>query len=372
MAVLVGLGLGHSVWRVSTSNTPIASNNGGTGTNGGTGNSSQNPFGSTSPGASGPSSTTVSAVAGRVAPALVDIDTNLYQNSGEAAGTGIVLNSDGLVLTNNHVISGAAQITATDIGNGKTYPAQVVGYDRTHDVALIQLQGAHGLETATLGSSSHISVGTDIIGIGNAGGVGGAPTSVGGTVTDLNQSITATDEASGSTEQLSGLIQVNADIQPGDSGGSLVNLRGQVLGIDTAASQSFSFQSDTGQGFAIPINQAVSIAKEIESGHSTSAVHIGSTAFLGVYVCTTTGDGCTVSQGGATLAKVVANGPAAAAGLGANDLVTSLGGQPVTSASSLTELLVPYHPGDRIEIGWSDSTGVTHRGEVTLGSGPAA
>ncbi len=159
---------------------------------------------------------------------------------------------------------------------------------------------------------------------------------------------------------------MDADIQPGDSGGSLVNSKGQVIGIDTAASQSFSFQTNGGQGFAIPINQAMSIANQIRSGQTTYTVHIGATAFLGVYVNTgTTGQG-------ASLHNVVAGGPAAKAGLGANDVITSLAGRSVSSSADLTNDLIPYHPGDKVQVSWSDSTGVTHTATVDLATGPAA
>ena len=141
----------------------------------------------------------------------------------------------------------------------------MVGYDRTKDIAVLQLHNASGLQTATLGNSSNASVGEDVVGVGNAGGTGGTPSAAGGTVTALNQSITASDEGDGTSEQLSGLIETNADIQPGDSGGALVDTSGDVLGIDTAASAGFSFQSNDqssgNQGYAIPIDTALSIAR---------------------------------------------------------------------------------------------------------------
>ena len=193
-----------------------------------------------------------------------------------------------MILTNNHVIDGATSISVTDIGNHQTYTASVVGYDRTKDIAVLQLHNASGLQTATLGNSSNVSVGEDVVGIGNAGGTGGTPSAAGGTVTALNQSITASDDGDGTSEQLSGLIETNADIQPGDSGGSLVNTSGDVLGMDTAASAGTSFQyngqSSGTQGFAIPIDTALSIAKTIEAGSGSSTVHIGETAFLGVEI----------------------------------------------------------------------------------------
>ena len=199
-----------------------------------------------------------------------------------------MLSSNGVILTNNHVIDGATSISVTDVGNNKTYTASVVGYDRTKDIAVLQLHNASGLQTATLGNSSNASVGEDVVGIGNAGGTGGTPSAVGGTVTALNQSITASDDGDGTSEQLSGLIETNADIQPGDSGGSLVNTSGDVIGMDTAASAGTSFefngQSSGTQGFAIPIDTALSIARTIEAGSGSSTVHIGETAFLGVEI----------------------------------------------------------------------------------------
>ena len=145
------------------------------------------------------------------------------------------------MLTNNHVIDGATHITATDIGNGKTYEATVVGYDPSHDIAVLQLQGASGLATAKLGDSSKLSVGDAVVGIGNAGGAGGTPSIAGGAITGLDRSITAGDELGGKTEQLTGLIETNADIQAGDSGGPLVDSQGTRDRHDTAGSAGFGF-----------------------------------------------------------------------------------------------------------------------------------
>ena len=257
---------------------------GGSGNSGNSGNTGSGNSGSSN--SSGPSD--VNAIASKVDPGLVDINTTLGYQQEQAAGTGIVLSSNGVILTNNHVIDGATSISVTDIGNKKTYTASVVGYDRTKDIAVLQLHNASGLQTATLGNSSNASVGEDVVGIGNAGGTGGTPSAAGGTVTALNQSITASDDGDGTSEQLSGLIETNADIQPGDSGGALVDTSGDVLGIDTAASAGFSFQSNDqssgNQGYAIPIDTALSLARAIEAGSGSSTVHIGETAFLGVEI----------------------------------------------------------------------------------------
>ena len=205
-------------------------------------------------------------------PALVDVvSTDGYQQA-TSAGTGIVLSSTGEMLTNNHVVNGATSIKVTDIGNGKTYTATVVGYDASHDVAVLQLQSASGLTVASLGDSSTVQVGDSVTALGNAEGKGGTPSVATGTVTALNQSITASDELSNVSEQLTGLIETNAPIQPGDSGGSLVNSYGQVIGMDTAASSSYQAQGQSStatQAFSIPINEALSIAQQIEAGTTT-------------------------------------------------------------------------------------------------------
>jgi hypothetical protein len=140
-----------------------------------------------------------SSIASRVAPVLVDINLTLGYQSGEGAATGIVLTPSGLVLTNNHVIDGATAIRATDIGNGRTYSATVVGYDRSRDIALIQLNGASGLATAQLGDSAKVTVGQKVIAIGNAGGVGGTPSEARGAVVALRQQITASDALDGTS-----------------------------------------------------------------------------------------------------------------------------------------------------------------------------
>jgi S1-C subfamily serine protease len=354
VAVLVGLGIGHGVWRsVQTSvsnNSNIGNSNGG---------SSQSPFNDTPPANTG-------AIAAEASRGLVDINTDLTYEGAEAAGTGIVLTSNGVILTNNHVISGATSISVTDIGNGRIYRGTVVGYDRTHDIAVVQLKGASGLQTAKIGDSSKISVGDEVVGLGNAGGAGGTPSSAGGQITALNQSITAQDASTGASEQLSGLIETDANIQPGDSGGALVNTSGQVIGVDTAASSGFYFQSQSGQGFAIPINRAMSIANQIRSGQATSDVTIGATAFLGVLVNSTTPNG----QPGAYIAKVLPAGPAEAAGLTAGDTITTFSGTTIAAAANLTNLISRLSPGARVEIGWTDTSGQSHHTTIRLGSGP--
>jgi S1-C subfamily serine protease len=401
VAAGAGIGIGHLVWSPSVSaaapsstTAPSGSGNPFSGElpsgSGGSGNpyygelpsgsgGSGSPYYGELPSGSGGTSTgngaegagapsDVAAIAAKVDPALVDINSTFSYQSAQGAGTGIVLTSNGEVLTNNHVIDGATKISVTDVGNGKTYGATVVGYDPVHDIAVLQLQDASGLQTAKLADSSQAAVGESVVAIGNAGGTGGTPSSAGGSITALSQSITASDDLDGTSEQLSGLIETNADVQPGDSGGSLVNSAGQVIGMDTAASDGLSFQSAETQGYAIPIDQALATAQQIEAGGGSSDVHVGETALLGVLV-SASGDEVTA---GADVSAVVSGDPAADAGLAAGDVITSLGGQSVASGSALSRALISYHPGNRVQIGWTDTSGQSHTASVTLGSGPPA
>ncbi|MBV9659558.1 MAG: trypsin-like peptidase domain-containing protein [Acidimicrobiales bacterium] len=324
----------------------------------------------TSPSAEPARANTASA-ASRIDDALVDVNTTFGYQGAAGAGTGIVLTSNGEVLTNNHVIDGATSIQVTDVGNGRTYTATVVSYDKAADVAVLQLQGASGLSAANIGNSSSVAVGQQVLAAGNAGGVGGTPSHASGTITALDQAITASDELDGSSEQLSGLIETDANIQPGDSGGPLVSSSGQVIGIDTAASSNYSFDSSSNQsateGYAIPINDALSIARQIESGVSTSSVHVGTTGFLGVLVASGY-----YGSSGATISSVVPNGPAAQAGLASGDVITSVDGHTVSSPNDLSSLLAGEHAGTKVSIGWTDTAGQTHTGNVVLGSGPPA
>jgi len=319
---------------------------------------------------------TTAQVADRVDPGLVDIVTTLGYQHAEAAGTGIVLTSSGEILTNNHVIEGATSITAIDVGNGQSYPAKVVGYDRSRDVAVLKLSGASGLQTVTFGSSSTAQLGQKVVALGNAGGKGGTPSVVTGHITGLDASITASDQSAGTVERLTGLIKHDAAIQPGDSGGPLVNRAGDVIAINTAAStHDFQFSDGTSQtqGFAIPIDQAMSIARQIAAGQASASVHIGATGFIGVEVGS---DNQAASQGvpagsGALIVGVVSGGPANLAGLAAGDVITAVNGKSVTSAQALQSALGRHHPGDRVSVGWTDQSGQSHSAKVQLATGPA-
>lgn len=349
IAVVAGLGIGHLI---SASTSPNASGN-------------QN-FGFSGQPSSSQTVLDADAVAAKVNPAIVNVNTELGLQGAAAAGTGIVLTPDGEILTNNHVVAGATSIKVTSIGTGDTYKAHVVGYDRSEDIAVIQLDGASGLPTASIGDSGTVKVGDQILGLGNAGGKGGDPVPAPGTVTALDQSITASDESSGASEQLTGLIQVRANIESGDSGGPLVNADAQVIGVDTAASTGYQLNGrrsgGAGQGFAIPINQAVDIAHKIVAGTATDKIHIGKTAFIGVSVA----DG----QGGAQVREVVSRGPAQQAGLTAGSVITAIDGKPIDSTTTLTNVMDTHHPGDKLTLTVTAASGGQQQLQVTAAEGP--
>lgn len=312
---------------------------------------------------------------------VVNIEAVLGQQNAVAAGTGMILNGDGTVLTNNHVVEGATNITATDVNTGKRYTATVVGTDRKDDIAVIHLRNASNLTPVTTGDSSAVTVGQKVIAIGNAGGKGGTPSVATGAVTALDQTITATDASGGSAETLNGLIEVNAPIVAGDSGGPLTGTDGKVIGIDTAAAASQAAQpggfgsgrfgrragtSTTSAGYAIPIASALTIAKQIEanpSGSGSGASATNDRGYLGVQVSD--------SASGATVSGTVVGSPAEQAGLAGGDVITAVDGRSVSSATALTELLQDAKAGQQVTIGWQDASGATHTATLTLMSGAA-
>jgi S1-C subfamily serine protease len=315
------------------------------------------------------------AIASKVAPAIVDINTVIggVGRSAQAAGTGMILTSSGEILTNNHVVQGATSIKVT-FQDGQTSTAHVVGVDPSADVALVKVDGRSGLPTVTLANSSTVTVGEQVVAIGNALGQGGAPSVTQGSVTALDQSITASDGAS--SEQLTGLIQSDAPIQPGDSGGALVNSAGQVVGMITAGSTSRFSRSATTEGFAVPSSTAASVVNQIRSGGGgNSNVIVGQPGYLGVQVrdldsATASGLGLNVS-GGALVVGVAQGSPAAQAGISARSVITAIDGAAISSASALGPAIQSHKPGQSIRVTWVDQSG-THTASATLASGPSA
>jgi S1-C subfamily serine protease len=299
-----------------------------------------------------------------VEAATVDINTSLGGGSA-AAGTGIVLSSSGVILTNDHVVAHGLEYSVRLTSTGASYPASLIGEDSTHDIAVIQVEGVTGLATAPIGDSSTVRVGDSVTAFGNAEGRGGAPAVANGQVTALGQSITASDQTGQALENLSGMIQTNAPILPGDSGGPLVNGSGQVIGMDTAASGARRApQPGSIQAFAIPIDTALNYAHQLIAHPTAPPVP----ALLGVCVGPSTSpQGAVLVAGAPCGANGVESGtPAATIGLGAGDVITSVGGSAVFSDSSLRAILQGDHPGQSVVIVWTDTKGQQHRARVTL------
>ncbi|MGK9148417.1 trypsin-like peptidase domain-containing protein [Plantibacter flavus] len=297
---------------------------------------------------------------------VVDIQTELAYQGAAAAGTGMVLTSDGQILTNNHVVAGATSIVVTVVSTGQEYTARVIGTDATNDVTLLQLDGASGLDTVSVDDDG-VAVGDAVTGVGNAGGTGGTPSAAEGSVTALDQDITVQDETTGAGKQLTGLIQTDADIQSGDSGGPLYDAEGEVVGIDTAAS-SGGTEID---GFAIPIDHALSIVDQIRTGVETETVSIGYPAFIGIGLASA-GNGATQTVAGAVVGSVIENTPAATIGLAAGDVITSLNGVAIDSAQTLTATMATLQPGQTVSITWTTAAGASQSAQVTLIEGPVS
>lgn len=309
-----------------------------------------------------------SALLSQVVPGLVDINTTLGYQGASGAGTGILINPDGEVLTNNHVIEGATEITAISLANSQTYQVDVIGFDRGNDIALIRLRGAFGLPTANLGTSSTVAVGDPIAAIGNSNGTGAPPSYAPGTVTELGASVRASDESGGGARELYDLIRVAADIRPGDSGGPLVNGAGQVVGVNVAATLTYRLGGVTGgEGFAIPIDRAMAIANQIRSGAPSPSIHLGDTAFIGVAIADAPPFG---GPAGAVVRQVLPETPAGQIGLRAGDLITSVDGAPVNSAAGLSGIIDRHRPGDTVMLSWLDRMGNPRTAPVVLGKGP--
>jgi S1-C subfamily serine protease len=363
---------------------------------------------------SGISSATVRRIEKSVEPGIVVINSRLDDNpeATGAAGTGMIISRSGLVLTNNHVIDATNGLSATVVSTGKTYPARWLGYDKGSDVAVIQLDGASGLTPVPLGNSSVVSVGDGVVAMGNAGGTGDIRTAT-GSITALDQAITASDNGE-SAEHLTGMLQTDADIVRGDSGGPLASAAGKVIGMDTAAASNTVTSQEL--AFAIPINKAMTIARQIISGKPGNGIRVGAAGFAGVLVPSAPGGGQSTETSprvqlrqteqseapqpfggrsrpapatcvpdaayagvpqhiapapfGALVLAALCQTPAAAAGLSAGDVITGAAGHQVSSPASLTGILSHLPSGKKITMTWVTPSGhaITHA--VTLAQVP--
>jgi S1-C subfamily serine protease len=369
----------------------------------------------TPPGGAAGSGLNRAAVAAKVDPGLADITSFVHLQQQVFEGTGMVLNRDGLVLTNNHVIKGSTLVKVRLVATGRSYVAQVVGTDNAQDVALLRLKGASGLTPVQVGDSSKVTKGTPVVALGNAGGTGGLPQVSTGQITALHRAITASDAGSGTSEKLTNMFQTNAPIAEGDSGGALANAAGQVIAMNTAAN-SQSLGSASSEGFSIPINRALGIARLIAGGHAGTGIQIGLPPFLGIAIASSphqatstaaspqaqwhqlqqiaagTSFGGVNSSGrclhnatmnpvpasiapatsGTLIGAVFCREPAAAAGAQAGDVITALDGHTVTSPASLHAVISQYHPGTTVSLSVVALGGQRQTLSLTLAAGPAA
>ncbi len=298
---------------------------------------------------------TIPQLVERVIPAVVSIDVKAGQS--EDQGTGMIITSDGDVLTNNHVIElysqngNSGSITVTEYGQTKALPTTLVGYDQSKDVALLKIDNASNLPTVTFGNSAKAVVGDSVVAIGNALGLAaGTPTVTQGIVSALGRSVTA-GGAGTQTETLTNMIQTDAAINPGNSGGPLIDTSGQVIGMNTAvAGTSTDGTSSQNIGFAIPSATVETLIPALQKGGQSG----NGGGYLGVDITTLTPAlrqqyGFTPSSG-AVILSVNSGSPAQKAGLVQGDVIVDIDGKAITSADDVTKVIQGDKPGQSVTI----------------------
>lgn len=295
---------------------------------------------------------------------LVTINTVLdYDTDEQAAGTGMILSSNGYILTNNHVIADSTSITVTVQSTDKTYKATVVGSDTNGDVAVLRLVGASGLTPVKFAAAEKVTVGQSIYSVGNAEGTGRLVTAV-GTVGAVDQDLTIGSDDGSSAEHLTGMLELESDVVSGDSGGALFDSSGKVIGMVTAASSG----SEPVTGDALNIAQVLKIADAIRSGATSSDIQYATPAFVGINIAETP----TTTTPGVPVASTFPGMPAADAGIVEGDTITSVNGVAVTTATGLSADIRSFKVGSKVTIAWVDAEGAAHSAVVTLVAGPAS
>ncbi len=331
--------------------------------------------------------TDIQGILSKVEPAVVDIQTSGTITQGgffggtqqfQAAGTGMIITSNGEVLTNNHVIANASTIKVQLFNQTKLYNATVIGADPSHDVAVIKIQGVSNLPTVTFGKSSSLQVGDSVVAVGNALALQGLPTVTQGIVSGLHRSIsTGSNGTTAGPTTLTDMIQTDAPINPGNSGGPLVNSSGQVIGMNTAIIASTGSEPTQNIGFAEAIDSVLPIVHQIEAHPNTSTSTITSgKAFLGVDIETLTPQiaaqlGLPSNLSGVIVIQVVPGSPASTAGITAGSVITKVDNTTVKTAAELVTAIQKKAAGDRVTIYWTNSSG-SGSAVVTLGSAPTA
>ncbi|HEV2427948.1 MAG TPA: trypsin-like peptidase domain-containing protein [Acidimicrobiales bacterium] len=319
--------------------------------NSGPGGVTVNEISSAPGGAVLPSGRTIPALVREVSPSVVSIDVR--GSAGSDQGTGMIISSSGLVVTNNHVIAnavGGGTITVTRTGSSTALPATLVGTNSSEDVALIRIENASSLPTVTFGNSTALVAGDAVVAIGNALGLAaGTPTVTQGIVSALGRTVTAGDSTT--TETLSNMIQTDAAINPGNSGGPLLDSAGAVIGMNTAVAGTLADGTSAQNiGFAIPSATILSLLKALRAGESV----VSHGAFIGVEIMSMTPSlelqfGFSVSSG-ALIQGVVSGSGAARAGLRQGDIITRINSTSIHSAQDVTGAIAALHPGDVVTV----------------------
>jgi S1-C subfamily serine protease len=304
----------------------------------------------------------VAALLADVLPGVVSIQTSVKAGR-QGSATGMVISADGEVLTNAHVVTGAASIRVTRYGTNRALSARLVGICPEDDLALVRIQGQEGLPTVTLGTSADLPIGAFVVAVGNALGLSaGTPTITQGIISAEGRSIT-TDQGNRAV-RLENLLETDAAINPGNSGGPLFDSDGRVIGVNTAVADGAQ-----GLGFAVPVDQAKDLLSELRAGGTKGP----SVAFLGIEGVSLT-PAIAEAYGllpttGVVVSRVVAGSPAEVAGLLPGDVVVAIAGTPITDATRLDQLIARSDVGQSLQfqvVRGADTTTFS----VTLASEP--
>jgi putative serine protease PepD len=307
----------------------------------------------------------IEQVAAKVVPSVVQLQTDLGNQSEQ--GSGIIMTADGLIMTNNHVVSAADNAgaapssgahTRVTFADGHTAPFTVVATDPTTDIAVVRAQGAAGLAPITMGSSADLRVGQPVAAVGSPLGLENTVTT--GIISALDRPVSSVVAGSSSQPTAIDAIQTDAPINPGNSGGALVNAHGQLVGMNSAiaslGNSSVVQSGSIGLGFAIPVDEAKRVADELIATGKVSH------ASLGVQV------GNDTSVHGAPIVGVTSGGPAAVAGLSAGTVVTKVDRQAIGSADALAAAVQSKAPGDTVTVDYLDPSGATRTTQIMLGT----
>ena len=342
------------------------------------------------------------AISARIEPSIVDVTATLTYDDETASGTGFVVDAKtAYILTNNHVIRDATEVSVTVPASGQSYQAQIIGADVPADIAVLEIKPVPGLTEAPIGDSAALSTGNRVISFGNQAGAGGSPAIAIGVISGTGRTIQAADGASGFSETLHGMLATTAKIEPGDSGGPLAGSAGTVIGMDTAAGTG-----GASTGYAIPINAAMAAERQIIEGRRGPGISLGVDGFLGVVVgsgkssspalqraqghgagtgAADSGGGCVSTKAdvlapaaiaparaGALVIGVLCGTGAASAGIVPGDVITEAAGRRIGSSNELTAIVNGSRPGSVVSVTWVNRAGTLRTSQVRLSAAPAS